>query len=48
VRLDLTQSEFAAMLGVSRQATNELLGSLEAAGIVSRRFKAIECRIDRL
>lgn len=44
LRLDLTQSEFAAMLGVSRQATNELLGELEAAGVVRRRFKAIECR----
>lgn len=48
LRLDITQSEFAAMLGVSRQATNELLGALETAGIVQRRFKAIECRPDLL
>jgi CRP/FNR family cyclic AMP-dependent transcriptional regulator len=47
-RLDLTQNEFAAMLGVSRQATNELLGQFEAAGIVTRRFKAIDCRLDLL
>lgn len=48
LRLELSQSEFAAMLGVSRQATNELLGSLEKEGIVRRRFKAIECRPDLL
>lgn len=47
-RLDLTQGELAAMLEVSRQATNELLGRLEAAGIVARRFRSIECRTDRL
>jgi CRP-like cAMP-binding protein len=48
LRLDLTQGEFAAMLGVSRQATNELLGNFEASGVVARHFRAIECRIDRL
>lgn len=47
-RLDITQGEFAAMLGVSRQAANEALGELEAAGVIARRFKAIECRLDRL
>jgi CRP-like cAMP-binding protein len=48
LRLELSQSEFAAMLGVSRQATNELLSLLEERGIVRRRFKAIECRPDLL
>lgn len=48
LRLDITQSEFAAMLGVSRQATNELLSAFEAVGVVRRCFKAIECRTDLL
>lgn len=47
-RLDVTQSEFAAMIGASRQATNELLGEFEQAGLVARRFRSIECRADRL
>ena len=48
LRLDITQSEFAAMLGVSRQATNALLSAFEAVGVVRRCFKAIECRTDLL
>lgn len=44
IRLDLTQSELASMLGASRPATNAALSELERFGIVRRGFRYIECR----
>lgn len=40
---DITQAEFAAMLGASRQATNRVLAGLEAKGLVKLHFRGIEC-----
>ena len=43
IRLDLTQTEFASMLGASRQATNGMLGELEDIGAVWRGFRHLVC-----
>lgn len=43
VEFDMTQAEFAAMLGASRQATNRVLAKLEAEGLVKLHFRGIEC-----
>ena len=43
IRLDLTQAEFASMLGASRQATNSVLGELEKVGAVKRGFRHLDC-----
>lgn len=48
VCFDFTQAEFASMLGASRQATNRVLATLEAEGLVSRHFRGIECEPARL
>lgn len=42
VRLELSQSEMAAMLGASRQAVNGELALLEARGAVRRGFRFVE------
>lgn len=43
IRLDLTQTELASMLGASRQATNGVLGELEEIGLIRRNFRHIDC-----
>ena len=43
IRLDLTQTEFASMLGASRQATNGMLGELESIGAIRRGFRHLVC-----
>jgi CRP/FNR family transcriptional regulator, cyclic AMP receptor protein len=43
IRLDLTQSELASMLGASRPATNGVLGNLERIGMIARNFRHIDC-----
>lgn len=43
IRLDLTQTEFASMLGASRQATNGILGDLENIGAIRRGFRHLVC-----
>lgn len=48
VRLALSQSELAAMLGASRQAVNVELAGLETRGVIARGFRSIEVRPDRL
>lgn len=40
-RLEVTQSEFAAMLGASRQAVNQTLSAMEKEGLVERHFKSL-------
>lgn len=39
VRIDVTQSELASMLGASRQATNKVLSEFEKAGWIKRNFR---------
>lgn len=39
--VDITQSEFAAMLGASRQAVNQVLAAMEMEGLVERQFKSL-------
>lgn len=48
LNFDMTQAEFAAMLGASRQATNRVLAALEADGLVRRHFGGIECEPAKL
>jgi len=43
IRLDITQTEFASMLGASRQATNKILGQLERNKLLKRNFRFLEC-----
>lgn len=43
VRLDISQTELAMMLGASRPAVNQVLAALEASGALTRKFRAIEC-----
>lgn len=43
ITLDITQGEFASMIGASRQATNAVLGEFENAGWLRRQFRAIAC-----
>lgn len=43
VHLDITQAEFASMLGASRQATHKILSQLEQAQWLKRRFRHLEC-----
>lgn len=38
-RIDVTQTEFASMLGASRQATNKVLSEFESAGWLKRHFR---------
>jgi CRP/FNR family transcriptional regulator, cyclic AMP receptor protein len=44
-RLDITQTEFASMLGASRQATNKILGQLEREKLLKRNFRNLECNL---
>jgi CRP/FNR family transcriptional regulator, cyclic AMP receptor protein len=48
IRLDLTQAEFASMLGASRQATNAVLRELERAGAVERGYRHLICKCSPL
>lgn len=48
IRLELAQSELAAMLGASRQAVHAELVKLEQQGVLIRQFRAIACDPDRL
>lgn len=41
--LDITQAEFASMLGASRQATNKILGQLEQKELLKRNFRFLQC-----
>ena len=43
VHLDITQAEFASMLGASRQATNKILGQLEQKELLKRNFRFLQC-----
>jgi CRP/FNR family transcriptional regulator len=43
VHLDITQAEFASMLGASRQATNNILGQLEQKELLKRNFRFLQC-----
>lgn len=43
IRLDMTQSELASMLGASRPATNGVLGGLERSGMIRRQFRHLDC-----
>lgn len=43
VHLDITQAEFASMLGASRQATNKILGHLEQKELLKRNFRFLQC-----
>lgn len=43
VRLDISQTELAMMLGASRPAVNQVLARLEVQGAISRKFRAIIC-----
>ncbi len=47
VRLDISQTELAMMLGASRPVVNRVLASLEARGALTRKFRAIICDPER-
>lgn len=43
--IDITQTEFAAMLGASRQAVNQVLAEMEREGLVERQFRGLKSLI---
>lgn len=48
LRLDLSQTELAGMLGASRPKVNRAIAALEEAGAITRTGAVLSCDLDRL